>query len=62
MSMGIKSASMFFLLGCMMNGILSPGGQGLLALALPDMRVEQVGNTTRQRPMEMAQRDEPEEA
>lgn len=62
MSMGIKSASLFFLLGCMMNGIFGPGGQGLLALALPDMRVEQVGNTTRQLPMEMAQRDESVEA
>ncbi len=57
MIMGMKSASMFFLLGFMMNGIFTPGVQVNPDRMVPGRVVEQLGNTTQQRYIEMAQTD-----
>ena len=62
MIMGMKNASKFFLLGFMMNGILIPGGRVNPARMVPGRVVEQLGNTTQQRNIEMAQTDKNKDA
>jgi hypothetical protein len=57
MIMGMKSTIKFFLLGFMMNGIFIPGVRVNPDRMVPGRVVEQLGNTTQQRYIEMAQTD-----
>jgi len=59
--MGMNSAIMVFLLGFMMNGIFTQGVQVNPEREIPGRQVEQLGNTTQKRYMEVAQTDKAED-
>jgi hypothetical protein len=60
--MGMKSASMFILLGFMINGIFIPGVRVNPDREVSGRGVEQHGNTSQQRYVEVAQTDNTKEA
>jgi hypothetical protein len=60
--MGMKSAIKFFLLGFMINGIFTPGVRDIPARMVSGSIVEQLGNTTQLRYLEMAQTDKTKDA
>ncbi len=60
--MGMKSAIMFILLGFMINGIFTPGVRVNPDREVPGRRVEQRGDTSQKRYIEVAQTDKTKEA